>query len=1029
MKREVTKPVQSEKKNNGDIPRYVGVGVFFLLIGYAVYDLCHDMEQLSSPGQKRIYPIVFAFVIAALAALWLVKQLGLMKTEENGDEAYTASYFPVFTGLLALVCMVLCYSFLGVWPVGTKSVMLVDMHHQYAPLLAQMRDTILNGQSLLYSFDLGMGASYLPLIGYYCASPFNLLLLLFPERLLTEAILVITLLKNALIAAFFATALQYIYKRKSYAISAVSVMFSLSMYMIAYSWNIMWLDVIMMLPLVVMGFEQMMREKKFVLYTLSLAYALFVNYYIAFMLCVFMVLYFIVYALREKHGSMEVATGFLRFGGYSVLAASLSALLLVPVALSLGTTSASSGGFAAVWNSNFDFFDLLGRHLYGVEPTIRSGNLPNIYCGVLVLLAVPLFATNKSISGRRRATMLGLLALLAVSFCVNNMDLLWHGLHSPNDLPYRFSFLYSFVLLLITYELLINLDGIQPKSLGASLIGVAAYLVLEEKFGGEAYDFKALYLSFGLILLYALVILMVQQKKLLKDAGMILLLVIVVAEMITCTNKTFLKLNSNEYFTNHGDYVDNDITKALTRAVKTMEDFGDSETDKGFYRVEFLPRRTCADTALYDYNGITIFASSNPYENTRFMGSLGYAVNGVNSYLYRAFCPVADSLMGIRYVAMNSEYQASPQLKQRQLVTCGSSTYTIYENPNALSVGYFVDSAAKSWSYNYYNAYESNNSLMKALTGNPGNAKDGNNVFSCLAVESSGEATSSGQSISFDGTATYNVPVTEAGQLYVYVDCRAAKTISVAATYGSGDSGSSHSWPVTPHEPNMIYAGNVKVGDNISVTLTSESYSSGAIYAMLLNEDVYNRQMQTLHANEMQVEKFTDTKVTGTLSAPREGAVMTSIVYDKGWTVKVDGKKVKTYAIANSMLSFDVSRGQHTITMTFFPTGLLLGIVLFVLGVVAFVFLLLLKKHPEKMNKAKKKLRNLSKKFSSKKDKQPAELITDTLYDLPVAPEPLAPMPPTGAVQAPSAGTVQMPNAGTPIHFQNENGAAPNDRQ
>ena len=975
-----------------NLPRYGGIALFFGVFFYAIFDLCKKSEQLTTDGQKRIFPIVFAFVLAALAALWLAKQLGFMKTESE-DEAYTASYFPVFTGLLALVCMVICYSFLGVWPVGTKSVMLVDMHHQYAPLLAQMRDTILNGQSLLYNFDLGMGASYLPLIGYYCASPFNFILLLFPERLLTEAILVITLLKNALTAGFFALCLQYTYKQKSYAISAVSIMFSMMMYMIAYSWNIMWLDVIMVLPLIVMGFEQMMREKKFLLYTISLAYALFVNYYIAFMVCVFMVLYFVVYLLREKHESRDAAAGFLRFGGYSVLAAALSAVLLVPVAMALGVTSASDGGFAAAWSSNFDFFDLLGRHLYDVTPTIRSGNLPNIYCGVFSLLLLPLFATTKTIPGRRRASLIGLLGVMAVSLCVNNMDLLWHGLHSPNDLPYRFSFLYCFVLLLIAYETLTHIEEIQPKQFAWSLIGIAAYLVLEGKFGDEAYGFNTLYVSFGLILLYALVSFMISQKKLLKDAGMILLLLIVVAEMVTATDKTLVKLNSNEYFTNHADYVDNDTTKVLQSAVDQMESFGNAQTDDGFYRVEFLPRRTCADTALYDYNGITIFASSNPYENTRFMGSLGYAVNGVNSYLYKSFVPVADSLLGIRYVAMNSEYQAPPQLIERQRVTVGSSTYTIYENPDALSLGYFVDTAAKEWAYNYYNVQVSNNSLLTAMTGIH------QDVYECLQIEGSGSATVSGLSgISMsEGTATYTVPVTQSGRLYLYVDCRAAKSISAAATYTAG---SSKSWTITPHEPFMVDAGTVAPGDTVSVTLTTETSCGGSIYAMMLNEDVYQQQIGALAANQMAVDTFSDTKITGRVTAPRNGAVMTSMVFDKGWTVKVDGHKVDTYTIGNSMLSFDVTAGTHDITLTFFPTGLLYGIVLFVLGVLALVFILMVKKHPEKLARAKKKLQNL------KKKKVVPVAVAETI--LPTEPAPAAPAQPVQAAPAAPSALEQL---------------------
>ena len=939
---------------DGNLPRYGGIAVFFGLFFYAVFDLCKKSEQLTTDSQKRIYPIVFAFVLAALAALWFAKQLGFLKVESE-DEAYTNSYFPVFTGLLALVCMVICYSFLGVWPVGNKSVMLVDLHHQYAPLLSQLRDTLLNGQSLLYNFDLGMGASYLPLIGYYCASPFNVILLLFPQHLLTEAILVMTLLKNALTAGFLALCLQYVYKKKSYAISVVSVLFTMMMYMIAYSWNIMWLDVIMVLPLIVMGFEMMMREKKFLLYTLSLAYALFVNYYIAFMVCVFMVLYFVVYALREHHENRDLAAGFLRFGGYSVLAAALAAILLIPVAMALGVTSASDGGFAASWGTNFDFFDLLGQHLYDAKPTIRSGNLPNIYCGVLPILLLPLFATTKAIPGRRRAAMVGLFGVMAVSLCVNNLNLLWHGLHSPNDLPYRFSFLYCFALLLIAYETLLHIEDIKPKQIGWSLIGIAAYLVLEEKFGNADYGFNVLYVSFGLILLYAIVTLLISRKRLLKDAGMVLLLLIVVAEMVTATGKTLVKLNTNEYFTNHSDYVDNDTARAIYDSVDAMEQMGDAKTNDGFYRVEFLPRRTCADTALYDYNGITIFASSNPYENTRFMGSLGYAVNGVNSHMYKSFVPVADSLMGIRYVAMNSEYTAPPQLIERQRVTVGTSSYTIYENPNALSLGYFVDPSAKQWTYNYYNVQNSNNSLMSSLTGIR------QDVFECLQVQAEGSATVNGVSgISMsEGTTTYTVPVTRSGRLYLYVDCRASKSISVDATHTDG---TSKSWTVTPHEPFTIDTGSVVPGDTVRVTLTTETSCGGSIYAMMLNEQVYQQQMNALAANQMRVDTFSDTKIEGSITAPRNGTVMTSMVFDEGWTVKVDGQKVDTYTIGNSLLAFDVTTGTHEITMTFFPNGLLYGIVLFILGVLALVFILLIKKHPERLAYAKKKLQKLKKK-------------------------------------------------------------------
>ena len=40
------------------------------------------------------------------------------------------------------------------------------------------------------------------------------------------------------------------------------IFYALSGYMAAYSWNIMWLDCIVLFPLILLGLEQLVREKK-----------------------------------------------------------------------------------------------------------------------------------------------------------------------------------------------------------------------------------------------------------------------------------------------------------------------------------------------------------------------------------------------------------------------------------------------------------------------------------------------------------------------------------------------------------------------------------------------------------------------------------------------------------------------------------------------------------------------------------------------------------------------------------------------
>ncbi len=940
------------------LSKMLGVLIFFGAIFYSVYSLTAKGSELATEAQQLIYPIGFAALVAGLAAVWLIKQLGLL----GEDQPYSKFYFPVFSALLALVCMSLAYTYLGMWPVGTKSAMLVDMHHQYAPLLAQLRDTLLHGDSLLYSFDLGLGASYLPLAGYYLASPLNFILLLFPANLLDTAILVITLIKNCLCAFTFAIAVQYIYGKRSYAIPAVSIMYSMMMYMISYSWNLMWLDVVMMLPLAVMGFEMMMREKKPLLYVLSLAYALFTNYYIAFMLCVFLVLYYFFYMFREHHTVKEMTGSFLNFGFFSVLAAMLAGIMVVPIALSLGDTSAAGGGLNATWNTNFDLWDLLGRHLYDVEPTIRSGNLPNIYCGILTVVLVPLFLTNKAISPRRRGGLGGLFAVMAASLVVNNLDLMWHGLHAPNDLPYRFSFLYSFVLLLMAYEVLINIKEVTGKQIVMTIIGLVAYVIVEQKFGDETYEFKTLGISLGFAVLYAIVLTVLRSKKFVHDAGYALLLTVVVVEMVTGTGKTLVQMNGNEYFTQHFDYTDNAITKTVTSAVNEMEKLGDQATDNGFYRVEFLPRRTCTDTALFDYNGITVFASSNKYEETRFMGGMGYAVNGVNSFLYHFFTPFADSILGLRYVAMTDEFTAPSQLNQKMNVSLDGNKYTIYENRDALSLGFMVDNNVQFWAYDYYNPVTTNNSLASSMSG------IGGDIYECqTVVATSGDGSVSGSySVSVpNGTSNYKATITEPGRYYVFVDCRAAKNIGVTANYTSRSD--SDYWSMGANEPYFIDAGQMEVGDDVDISINSTSSCGGNVFVCRLNEEVYANVMNQLKSNQMKVTTFTDTKIAGDITASKNGILYTSVPYDAGWTVKVDGKKVDTMMIGSAMLGIELDAGMHNITMTFCPRGFVVGVICTVLAILILVLLAVLKKHPEWTEAIGKKLKSFRKNLRKKK--------------------------------------------------------------
>lgn len=170
-------------------------------------------------------------------------------------------------------------------------------------------------------------------------------------------------------------------------------------------------------------------------------------------------------------------------------------------------------------------------------------------------------------------------------------------------------------------------------------------------------------------------------------------------------------------------------------------------------------------------------------------------------------------------------------------------------------------------------------------------------------------------------TARFNVTLEQGGRTFVYLDCTAAQSMSVTC---NGVSTS-----VSPRQAYIVSAGNLPAGATLTASITTDSPCSGNVYVVTLDEAVYRQNMQTLSANGLQVTRFTDSSLEGSLTAAKAGTVFTSIPYDAGWSVKVDGKAVETYAVCDgALLAFDIDAGAHTVEMRFLPRGLVPGIVI-----------------------------------------------------------------------------------------------------
>ena len=328
--------------------------------------------------------------------------------------------------LLPFLGMLFIMAVSGYEPFGNYSMLYSDMYHQYYPFFVAFRRALRSGQSLLHSWSVGLGMDYLGLISYYLASPLNLLSVLVPEGWLLEYFSLMMPVKLGLAGLFFAIFLKKTFGTRDLSLSVFGGFYGLCAWALGFQWNIMWLDTFALLPLVVLGMVSLLRDQKFVLYTLSLFLAVYANYYIGFFVCIFVFLLFFVWEICRWQGWKRFFSDLCRIALFSLLAIGMTAILELPAFAALQTTQSSVNKFPTGFRLNIaSSHDLKGlldamRQVAGnmggaIEPNFKEG-LPNLYCGVGSILLAMLYLMSREVKLRDKICAVVLLLFFNVSF-------------------------------------------------------------------------------------------------------------------------------------------------------------------------------------------------------------------------------------------------------------------------------------------------------------------------------------------------------------------------------------------------------------------------------------------------------------------------------------------------------------------------------------------------------------------------------------------------------------------------------------
>ena len=808
----------------------------------------------------------------------------------------------IYSFLLPFLAMLAIFIGNGIYPFGDGSFMHSDMYHQYVPFLEEFLRKVKDGEPLYHSWRIGMGSNYLALYGYYSASPFNWLMLLVPQQFLIEFMSYMVVFKIGLCGFTFAWYLKEKFQTKQLSILFFATFYAMSGFVAAYNWNVMWMDTLVLAPLIVLGLERLVREKKSGLYCVTLGLCILSNYYLSIMVCLFLCLYALV-LVPELYGEDGWKAFFKRLGGavgrfafYSLLAAGMASVILIPEAAALTATEFSDVNFPKKVTWYFSFFDVIARHAAGVQRETGLDHWPNIFCSSAVFFLIPLYAANRNIRLKEKVGKLLLCAFFIISFSVNNLNFIWHGLNYPDSLPARQSFLYILLVLTMCFEAVYRHKGFSAKELLACTGLGLAYLLLAQKLvDNDAFSTGIFLLTGALVALYAL-LLYCREKY--RSNALAMRLISIFTLACVAFEATFNMAYTSVSTTSRSSYL-NPLPAYQTLAERTMQE------DTDFYRFEKFSRVTKNDGALAGYPTASLFSSTANAAVESWYDRMGMSESKV-FYCFDGQTPFTSALLNVRYMFSRADNE-DPNLYT--LIGQQDDVY-LYKCNYTLPAGFLLKDG---WNLSSSELEASSSDPLDLQNQMAYSLGASSPLFKPVVSDTSDQKTS--------------FTAKEEGHYYAYTKNRKADTISL-------DSASLTKTFKKVKYDYILDLGRHPAGE--TVTLSDKEEQALDATVMMLDEAVLAQVLDTLSQQPFAVDSWDSAHVNGHVDVTQPGQLVLSIPDEPGWTLKVNGQVTEHEAYDDTFLSVCLTEGSHTIELSYRPAGLTAGIIVSLMSIAVF---------------------------------------------------------------------------------------------
>lgn len=905
--------------------------------------------------------------------------------------------------IIPIIAGLMFYKNRELYPYGDNSLLSVDLWGQYFPMYRQFAEAD-SFSDAMYSWNGALGFNNFVQSAFYCRSLFLLLFKLVSIDSSLIFINIVCLLRLGFSAVTCLIFLEYKFRKKSPIIMAVSVCYGLCAYAIAFIMQFMWTDCIIYAPLILLGLELLMNGRSPLLYVIALALTIYTNFYVGFGVCLFTMFYFFAEFTKRVEidstakrfhrlsNGKDLKNAVLRFILYSALSGCIIAVIAIPTLMGLSNSMSANEGQLDFSRWYHTLADYINAMLPQTEISLGYG-VANIATGLFMFILVPLYFFNTSIKFRDKVASGIFLILLYAGLNYNPMDYVFNGFHFPNQLPGRWSFLFSLAIVIIAANGIVKLEGVKQKSI-VSAYAVGVFFMLLYKYSTQNIALKQeqinkwiIWLTVFCVLLSLYTAISGMLKKARKEAVPVkadisvsaeteseeniqnnapkkkkipkktvyrigtAVLSLAIAGFITiemCSNTIDVasEINGGVGVSNMTHYLN--ATNLFTKYGE-LTDCGSND----FYRVENNLGWTFNDGQLGGYKGISYYGSTlngNTFKLLRFFGNRVYAQNV--STVYNNSSTVQNSIFGIRYFidrGKNLNERLSGINKVEEFEDC-----IIWENPTAFPLAFAVSADVRNFVItDQIRPITTQNNLVNMMYG------EEINVFEKQTnVAMTYENAQLDESDDWNMNYFYCQNTTQPTKFsYTYV-CQDENPVYIEQNFRAGqmyvnigDSVTEISVGTEPFKNIGSYPAGTEI--NISVEVTGIGIGCFGVDFYSFNMDKWQTVYDKLSSCGLEVTSFKNTKVEGTMTMENPGIVFTTIPQDDGWKVYVDGKQVDDFLIANTLIGFRLGAGTHEITFKYHVPGYAFGLTITIIAILITAFCIWYRKNGGKLHKRK----------------------------------------------------------------------------